>query len=141
MHQQTPKSPRGHGNSISKEHLFGRPHLNVLLSVLTGKKVLRELQALKPLSAPGPSGLRHTQLLEVADVPTVADKNRFKTSSPAGLRPPLLGASFWGRGPLTRRSEAVRAAVKGRCSRRGRYVSFLGSGPVRVFAEMTLRSI
>jgi hypothetical protein len=47
-------------------------------SGLTAKQVLRELRSFKPLSAPGPSGLRHTHLLEAAEVPSPAEKIRFK---------------------------------------------------------------
>ena len=45
---------------------------------LRPKQVLRCLRRFKPLSAPGPSGLRHTHLLEAADVPSSSDRKAFK---------------------------------------------------------------
>ena len=42
------------------------------------KHVLKALRSFKPLSAPGPSGLRPSHLLEALDVPTLGPKNSFK---------------------------------------------------------------
>ena len=59
-------------------HTSSKVHSPFGESGLTSKQVLRQFRGFKPLSAPGPSSLRHTHLLEAADVPSVADKNRLK---------------------------------------------------------------
>ena len=63
------------GPRLQKISTYADPFAGAELKV---KQVMKALRSFKPLSAPGPSGLRPSHLLEAFDVPTLEPKHSKK---------------------------------------------------------------